>query len=226
MFQDRTEAGKLLAGRLLKYKDNKDTLVLGIPRGGIICAYEVAKTLHVLLDILVIKKIGFPSNEELALGAAGLNEFHINPNIAISPLVTPEYIAEQIRIKQTEVRKRYLFLRGKAKMPPVANKIIILVDDGLATGATAIMAVQILRKLNAKKIIVAVPVAPPETVQKLKRAADEVICIEQPAYFMAIGEFYRNFDQVEDEEAKKVLDDAKAWEQQQKANRKADSNPK
>lgn len=205
MFKDRKEAGQLLAKQLAQYKGKKDVLVLGIPRGGVQVAYEVSKALNLPLDVLVIKKIGFPGNEELALGAASLDDYYINQGLAQESQISQSYIDAQVKLKQQEVKERYQELRGNKPIYSVKNKTIILIDDGVATGATMIMAIQILKKQAPKKIIVAVPVAPPETVIKLKLIADEVVCLLEPANLMAIGQFYENFEQVETEEVKKCL---------------------
>lgn len=203
MFKDRAEAGQLLAKELIQYKNKKDVLVLGIPRGGIVVAYEMAKALKAPLDIIVIKKIGFPGQEELALGAVGIDSYYLNEELSAG--ISEDYIKEHVKQKQQEVKKRYELFRGKKAMYSVKNKIVIVVDDGIATGATMIMAVQILKKQNPKKIVLAIPVAPPDTVKKLKTIADEVICLHAPVFFMAIGQFYHEFQQVEDEEAKQYL---------------------
>lgn len=203
MFKDRTEAGQLLAKKLQQYKNKKDVLVLGIPRGGIVVAYEVAKSLKAPLDIIVIKKMGVPGQEELALGAVGIDSYYLNEEL--SGGISEDYIKEHVKQKQLEVKKRYELFRGKKAMYSVKNKIIIVVDDGIATGATMIMAVQILKKQEPKKLVVAIPVAPPDTVKKLKTIADEVICLHAPVFFIAIGQFYHEFRQVEDEEAKQYL---------------------
>ena len=208
MFKDRKEAGQLLAKRLSSYKNNKNTLVLAIPRGGIIVAHEVAKQLGLPLDVVVIKKIGFPGNEELAIGAVGLNNYFINEDLVKYHNIPKDYIHEQIKEKQLEVKKRYELFRGKRSMYSVKDKTIIIIDDGIATGATITIANKIIKKQLSKKLIIAVPVAPPETVDKLKKVADEVVCLLQPEYLMAIGQFYQDFKQVEDEEVKKLLEEA------------------
>ncbi len=206
LFKNRKEAGRLLAGKLTKYKKRKNVLVLAIPRGGVVVGDEIAKELQVPLDVVIIKKIGCPGNEELAAGAAGPEGYYLNEEIAGG--VPESYLKAQIKLKQKEAGERYEALRGKKKKLSRKNKIIILVDDGIATGSTVMMGMEILKKQGAKKVIVAVPVGPPSTVAKLRRLADEVICLEQPEFFMAIGEFYRDFTPVEDEEARRLLERA------------------
>lgn len=206
MFRDRKDAGIQLAQKLSMYANKKDALILAIPRGGVAVAYEAAKRLNLPLDIVVIKKIGFPGNEELALGAAGADSHYINEEIAHD--VPQQYVREQIKIKQMEVKKRYELLRGKKPMYNVKNKAVIVIDDGIATGATMQMAVQILKKQSPKEVIIAIPVAPPEAVRRLQEAADNVICVLQPKFLLAIGEFYQDFAQVEDEEAMRLLKEA------------------
>lgn len=206
MFQDRKEAGLRLAEKLSKYSHAKDTLLLAIPRGGVEVGYYLAQKLALPLDVIIIKKLGYPGNEELAMGAVGTETVYVHEDARKS--VPKEYIQKEIQRKQQQARERYALLRGKKTPPPVQGKTVIIVDDGIATGATMLMALQILKKQKARKIIVAVPVSPPTTIYKLREIADEVICLEEPDFFMAIGEFYKNFRQVEDEEAKELLEKA------------------
>lgn len=203
-FLNRQDAGKKLADKLIKYKSKKNTLVLGIPRGGVVVAAEVAQALKLPLDIIIIKKLAYPRQEELALGAVSLTEVYLNKEVAEG--VDKEYIHQEIAEKQQQAKKRYEFLRGTKKPLLIKNKTTILIDDGIATGATMFLAIEILKKQGAKKIVVAVPVAPPETIKKLKKAIDEVVCLEQPEFFGAIGAFYEDFEQVGEEECKKVLE--------------------
>ncbi len=203
MFQDRKEAGLRLAEKLSQYNHTKDTVILAIPRGGVEVGYYLAQKLALPLDVIIIKKIGYPGNEELAMGAVGTESVYIHEDAQKS--VPQEYIQKEIQQKQEQARERYALLRGKKAPLQVQGKIVVVVDDGIATGATMLMALQILKKQKARRIIVAVPVAPPATIYKLREIADEVICLEEPDFFMAIGEFYQNFQQVEDEEVKKLL---------------------
>ncbi len=209
MFQDRKEAGKLLAEKLSKYKNRKDALILAVPRGGIPVGYEIAKELNLPLDVVVIKKMGMPGNEELALGAASVDDYYLDEELAEQ--VSQQYIEDEIKVKQQEAKEKLKLMRGKKKMYSVRNKIIILVDDGVATGATMVMGIRMLRKLHPKKIIVAIPVASPATALKLEQEADEVACLWQPEFFLAIGQFYNDFTQVENGVAKKMLKEAEKW---------------
>ena len=205
MFKNRKEAGQLLAEALSQYHKKKDTLILAIPRGGVVVAYEVARQLDLPLDVVVIKKIGFPAHEELAVGATGLNSYILNENIVQNYNVSQDYIQKQVNIKQREIELRYDLLRGNKRFYTVQNKTIIIIDDGLATGATMTMATQIIKKQSPKEVIVAIPVAPPDTVRKLAKIINRVLCLRQPSDFRAIGQFYRDFAQVDDEEAKRLL---------------------
>ncbi|MBI2666394.1 phosphoribosyltransferase [Candidatus Woesearchaeota archaeon] len=210
MFLNRQDAGKKLAQKLLTYKSKKNTLLLGIPRGGVVVAAEVSKELNLPLDVIIIKKLGFPGQEELALGAVGEEGEFINPEVAID--VDREYIKQVIAEKKKEVFFRVELLRGKNKPLSVRGKTVLLIDDGIATGATVLMALEILKKRGAKKIVVAVPVAPKEIIILLKKKADEVVCLEIPEYFGAIGRFYHEFEQASDKECKEILGKCKKSE--------------
>jgi putative phosphoribosyl transferase len=203
MFSDRHEAGIKLASALEKFREKKDVIVIGIPRGGVVVAWEVARYLQLPLDVVVIKKLGYPGNPEFALGAAGPDTYYINPELVES--VPKGYIEEELKIKQREARERVEMLKGSRKKINLAGKTVIVVDDGVATGASMIMALKVIRKMRPALIVVAVPVAPPDTVKQLRLAADQVVAILQPASFFAIGQFYADFQQVEDEEVKRLL---------------------
>lgn len=205
MYKNRREAGKALAERLSEYRQRADTVVLGIPRGGVVVAYEVARNLDLPLDVVVIKKIGMPANEELAAGAASLEDYILNESVVDTYRIPESYLHDQIGRKQAEARERYEFLRGDSPPYQLRDKAVIIIDDGLATGTTMTMAVQIIRKSAPREVVVAVPVAPPETILQLGGIADRVVCPLQPGYFAAIGQFYEEFYQVTDEEAKRLL---------------------
>ena len=205
MFKNRKEAGQLLAQKLSPYKNKKDVIILAIPRGGVEVAHEVAKSLNLPLDIIVVKKIGFPGNEEFAIGAASVSSCHINEEITARFAISKLYLDEQIKLKQKEAKETSEILRGKKLFPLVKNKIITLIDDGIATGETILMASKIIKKQLPKKIIIAVPVGPKETCEKLRKEVDEVVCLLQPEEFMAIGQFYESFPQVENEQVRSYL---------------------
>jgi predicted phosphoribosyltransferase len=205
MFKNRKEAGRELAEALLQYHAKPDALILAIPRGGVVVAREVAMQRNLPLDVIVVKKIGFPGHEEFAIGATGLDSYILNEDTVENYNISNEYIQNQIKIKQHEIERRYTLLRGVKPFYTVQNKTIILIDDGLATGATMTMATRIIKKLSPQEVIVAIPVAPPDTVLKLEGLVDTVVCLDQPAHFRAIGQFYEDFAQVSDEEAKRIL---------------------
>jgi len=203
MFSDRHEAGIKLASALEKFRGKKDFVVIGIPRGGVVVAWEVARYLHAPLDVVVIKKLGYPGNPEFALGATSPDTFYINPELAES--VPKDYIDEELRTKQREARERVDTLKGSRRQVDLVGKTVIVVDDGVATGASMIIALNVIRKMKPSSIVVAIPVAPPDTVKQLRKFADEVATILQPASFFAIGQFYDDFTQIEDEEVKRLL---------------------
>ena len=208
MFKDRKQAGELLAMKLSKYRDNPQVVILGIPRGGVETAFYLASALKAPLDVIIIKKIGYPGNEELAIGAATIDNFELDKELAKN--VSKEYIEKEVQEKQQQAKERYAFLNKNKPVLSLKNKIVIVADDGMATGATMMMAVKVIHQQQPKKVIVAVPVASLEAVNKLQKLA-EVICLEQPMFFMAIGQFYEQFEPVEDEEVKKLLEKAERW---------------
>ncbi len=202
MFKDRYDAGEQLAEALRAYAGNKDVLLLAIPRG----ALQIGKVLHerlkAPLDIIVTKKISHPMSEEFAIGAVGPGgEFFVNPHSEASP----QYIERERKRLESAVEEKYRRYRGDLPKPEVKGKIVILVDDGIATGSTMLAAIHVLRKQKPKRIVVAVPVGPPDTVALIAKEVDEMVCLSTPDYFYAIGQFYENFVQVEDEEAMEIL---------------------
>jgi predicted phosphoribosyltransferase len=205
MFTDRRDAGIQLASALSGYEGKPGVVVIGIPRGGVVVASEVAKSLRTPLEVVIIKKLGYPGNPELALGAASPDAFYLNEDLAST--VPKSYIDEEVKAKQLEARERVSMLRGSHKPIDIEGKVAIVVDDGIATGASMMMAIKVLRNMKPASIVVAVPVAPPDSVRELKQVADEVVAVLQPRDFFAIGQFYVNFTQVSDEETKKILEE-------------------
>ena len=212
MFADRADAGRQLAGALLHLKPDRP-VVLALPRGGVPVGYEVARILEAPLDLLLVRKIGVPGYPELAAGAV-LDGEHphlvLNPDVATMAGVDARYIAEQEAIKLQEIEDhRALYLRGR-RQPPLAGRTVVVVDDGVATGATMKAAIDALRDTAVRRVVVAVPVAPPEAAEALRAMADELVCLATPPMFRAVGQFYRDFQQTTDEEVITLLDRASA----------------
>lgn len=204
MFKDRHEAAMLLAKKLEKYK-NKNGIVLAVPRGGVPIGYYIAKELDLPLEIILSKKIGHPQNPEYAIGSVSLQGTIINDNIMG---VSKEYLEKEGERILKGLKEKFKLFMGHRKPIDLKDKIVIVVDDGIATGNTILATLEMLKKSDPKQIIIAVPVSPPDTARKLSKLVDEFICLLTPEDFMAIGQFYRNFSQVSDEEVIKFLDDA------------------
>jgi len=207
LFRNREDAGKKLAAALAQY-GGTDVVVLGIPRGGVVVANEVAKALGAPLDVVVTRKIGAPGEPEYALGAVTQDgEVIMDRQAAESLGASAAYLDDEVRKKREEVKKRLERLRPDVPSPELEGKVVIIVDDGIATGSSVGAAVISVKKRKPKEIVVAVPVAPAETKENLAREGVKVVCLETPGLFLAIGEFYGSFDQVEDREVKRILDD-------------------
>lgn len=205
-FLNRQEAGRKLARALSSYQGKKG-VVVAIPRGGVVVAQEVAKYLKMPLDLLVMRKLGAPGNPELAIGAVvSEKEYFLNSSIIKELGVSSSYIKQEIE-KQVELVKerRKGYLKGREPVE-YRERVTILVDDGLATGATARLALEVLRRRKPSKLILAVPVAPPGTVRALSGLADEVVALITPSFFYAVGQFYTDFAQVTDEEVVRILE--------------------
>lgn len=202
MFRNRQEAGQKLAEEVRRrFPKIEEGIVLALPRGGVILGAEVAKLLGLSLDIIVTRKIGAPMNPEYAIAAVSEHE------IIISPREGPDqkYLGRETKRERQEITRRLKEYRGNKPKIDLKNKTIILVDDGLATGLTMEVAVKEVKSQSPQKIMVAVPVAPPETARKLKSQVDEIIVLNIEPMFYAVGQFYENFPQVTDEEVKKLL---------------------
>lgn len=206
-FKDRHEAGGKLADALQEYKGAPDTLVLGLPRGGVVIADEVARALQLPLDVFLVRKLGVPDQEELAFGAiasGGITCF--NQDIIALGHVSEAAQQQVIAREQQELERRDMVYRQGRAFPDLTDKTVILVDDGIATGATLTAAIRGLRaQYQPHQIIIAVPVAPAENIEKLRQEVDEVICLHAATFFASIGQFYFNFEQVEDEEVLQLL---------------------
>lgn len=213
-FPNREEAGRLLAGKLEKYAGRNDVIVLGLPRGGVPVAYEVAQRLGVPLDVFIVRKLGVPGFEELAAGAIASGGVRVLNEDVLRALPKADQIIESVTEKETaELERRENSYRDDRPAPELRDRVVILVDDGLATGATMRAAVKALRQRRVAKIVVAVPVGPPDTCREFEDEADETICASAPEFFQAVGQYYEDFSQTSDEEVRDLL--ARAAEDRQ-----------
>jgi putative phosphoribosyl transferase len=205
-FRDRREAGRELAGRLKKYARRNDVVVLALPRGGVPVAYEVAEALGAPLDIFLVRKLGTPGHRELAMGAIASGGIRVlNEDVVRWLGIMPEQIDAVARDEQRELeRRQQAYLEGRAPQP-LDGRVVILVDDGLATGSTMRAAAQAVRQRNPAQIIVAVPVGAPETCREMEAFADEVACARAPEPFSAVGQWYVDFTQTTDEEVMDLM---------------------
>ncbi len=208
IFSDRRSAGKELAKALEGVASAGEAVVLGLPRGGVPVAYEVALSLGIPLDILVIRKLGAPGHPELAIGAVGSGGVRVlNERIINSLGVQQETLEKIAQEERRRVEEKESFLRENRDAVSLKGKSVILIDDGLATGASMRAAVATVRAKEPRQVIVAVPVAPPDTVEQLRQEVDRVVCLNAPAGFAAVGQWYHHFDQTSDREVQKLLRD-------------------
>jgi len=208
---NRTIAGKELAHALQKYQDLDNTIVLALPRGGVPVAFEIAQKLNAPLDLMLVRKLGTPHYPELAMGAIAPKGIKVlNPQVIYSYDISEAQIEEVEKAERQELERRAVAYRGERPYPDLGNKIVILVDDGLATGATMHAAIDAVRLQDPRSIVVAVPVAPPDSINALRRKVDEVICPLRPTQFSSIGQWYEDFSQVSDETVTKLL--SQAWQ--------------
>src|SRR5258706_6921767 len=206
IYRDRSEAGRELATKLTAYAHRQDVLVLALPRGGVPVGYEVASALGAPLDVFVVRKLGVPGHEELAMGAVATGGVRVLNDQLVERLGIPEPMIDAVAAReQQELAGRERLYRGGRPPPDVRGRTVILVDDGLATGATMHAAIQALRQQNPARIVVAVPTASPETCEEMKAKADDVICGITPEPFHAVGRWYRDFSQTTDEEVHLLL---------------------
>jgi len=210
LFQDRADAGRKLAARLGHYQ-REDCIVLALPRGGVPVGYEVAQALGKPLDILVVRKVGLPGQEELAIGAVGPGDVTVwNQSLLAYFRLNSASLQAIVDREKAELVRRLSAFRGQRPYPQVQRKTVILVDDGLATGASARAAIQAVKAMDPSKVVLAVPVGSQSTVSELRHMVDELVCVETPVYFEAVSAWYRNFSQTTDQEVIDLLH--QAWQ--------------
>ncbi len=208
-FKDRGDAGLQLASKLSWLKGEKEVVILAVPRGGVVIADVIAKSLDAMLDVVVPRKLGAPYNSELAIGAVMHDRSSYINEYAINALkIKQEYVAEEIETQVREIERRLALYRGSSSYD-LKNKIVVLVDDGIATGATMMVAVLWVRKQKPKMVILAVPVAPSEVARKLDEMVDRSVVLYTPIDFGAVGEFYEDFEQISDEEVVTMISEYK-----------------
>jgi putative phosphoribosyl transferase len=205
-FQDRADAGRQLAEELLEYGGRDDVIVLALPRGGVPVGFEVAHRLNVPLDVFVVRKLGVPGHEELAMGAIASGGVRVLNEDVLYVIPDAQAIVEMVTAtERAELERRERNYRDERPPPDVRGKTVILVDDGLATGATMRAAAAALRQQGTAKIIIAVPVGAPSTCHEIRNAADDVICLISPGSFIGVGQYYEDFSQTTDEEVRDLL---------------------
>lgn len=210
--QDRTFAGRELARALEGYRDREHLVVLALPRGGVPVAAEIAEYLGAELDLMIVRKLGMPGHEEFAMGAIASGGVRVlNRQVLSYGGVSEEAIEQVAKRERQELERRERAYRGDRPWPDMGDATVILVDDGLATGATMSAALEALKAHRPREVVVAVPVAPADTISNLRNSADAVICLATPAHFNAIGQWYQDFHQVSDAEVRRLLD--RFWKQ-------------
>lgn len=208
-FRSRTEAGQLLATRLMAYAHRSDILVLALPRGGVPVAFEIAKALQVPLDVLVVRKLGVPGEEELAMGAIATGDVLVlNERVVQSMDISQEDIAQAAAFERKILQQRDQLYRGDRPLYNVKDRTVILVDDGIATGATMHAAVSVLKQQHCAHIVIAAPVAAAQTCDELEQQVDRVVCLLKPELFLAVGYWYEHFEPTSDDEVRRLLEQA------------------
>jgi putative phosphoribosyl transferase len=206
IFQDRSQAGRVLASRLMKYARGPDTVVLALPRGGVPVAFEIGKELELPVDVFIVRKLGVPGHEELAMGAiASGGVRYINEDVTSELGITSDTIDAVSRIEEKEIERRERVYRSGRSPLDTQGKTVILVDDGLATGSTMLAAIAALRQRGPARIVVAVPAAARQTCTRIAREVDEIICLAMPDPFLAVGHWYHSFSQTTDDEVRDLL---------------------
>jgi len=201
LFKDRHDAGTQLARQLLPYKNAKDTIVLALPRGGVVVGYDISLALRLPLDVLITRKLGTPAHEELAMGALAETGYqHLNEDVIRTYNVTNAQLEEEILRQKFEIDRRIRRYREGRRLPSLKGQTVILVDDGIATGATFFASLGALLTAETTKIVAAVPVAPPRVLAEVRSSVEEIVALHQSEWFFGIGQFYKQFPQVEDDE--------------------------
>ena len=213
-FLDRRDAGRVLASRLTKYAGRDDVIVLALPRGGVPVAYEVASALGAPMDVFLVRKLGTPGHRELAMGAIASGGVRVLNEEVVHWYGISESAIERIsREEQEELERRERAYRDDRPSPDFTNKVVVLIDDGLATGSTMRAAAQAVRARQPARVVIAVPVGAPQTCAELAAVADEVICVRMPEPFSAVGQWYLNFSQTDDDEVRDLLQKSSATPQ-------------
>jgi putative phosphoribosyl transferase len=211
-FRDRTQAGQLLAAELKKYADLQDVMVLALPRGGVPVAFEIARELRAPMDVFVVRKLGVPGQEELALGAIASGGARVLNQDVVESLNISDRIIDAITAReQHTLDERERVYRDGRPPYPVRDHTVILVDDGLATGATMLAAIRAVRKQKPKAVIVAVPVAAPRVYESFMPEVDDIICLATPQPFLGVGQWYEDFSQISDQQVRNLLEKTSAW---------------
>lgn len=206
IFKDRTDAGRKLAAQLTRYANRGDVLLLALPRGGVPVAYQVAKQLKAPLDVFLVRKLGVPGYEELAMGAIAEGGVRVINEELVNYLGIPDEVIEGVAaVQQRELERRARAYRGNRPPPDVEDRIVILIDDGLATGSTMRAAAAALRPQKSRRLVVAVPVSSSETCDEFRSEVDEIVCAVTPQHFQGVGAWYQDFSQTSDEEVRELL---------------------
>lgn len=209
IFQDRIEAGRSLGVRLVEFAGEENVLVLALPRGGVPVGFEVARALNAPLDVFLVRKLGVPGRQELAMGAIASGGVRLLDAETVRALgISSQQVEEIARLETLELERREQLYRGSRKALDVRDRTVVLVDDGMATGLTMRAAIAALRREGSRRIVVAVPVAAGETCEEIESVADAVVCLHTPMEFFAVGQWYRDFSQTSDEEVRDLLDRA------------------
>jgi putative phosphoribosyl transferase len=208
-FRDRNDAGRQLAQVLRRYSNDPHAIVLALPRGGVVVGYEISLALHLPLDVLVVRKLGTPFNPELAMGALAETGYrHLNADVVRSYEIGQRELDEEVQRQQKEIDRRIDKYRAGRALPPLKGRTVIVVDDGIATGATFFASLAALRSAEAARLVAAVPMAPPSAVAMLKSQVDELVVLHTPEWFFGISQFYDSFPQVEDDQVIACLEQA------------------